>query len=147
MSPNHSINLYSFVPAVDTNHDRILDFSFWRRTAKGHDEMSLDLVSGLILGAFCNIVRAGPVWRDLGATLGRKTAESRRTLKLQKFEFPILSAIQCKYIGFRWAFISQTPVRVLILDAAAQSAASAAVSGSVCTQTPHNFRFRKGVAT
>ncbi len=33
--------------------------------------------AGLILGALCTIVRAGPVWKGLGAQFGRKAAENR----------------------------------------------------------------------
>ena len=38
--------------------------------------MALELVSGLILGAFCTIFPAGPVPRGLGAKFGREMAKN-----------------------------------------------------------------------
>ncbi len=56
-------------------YEQILDFSFGverNKVTKCHKTWS----PGLILGAS----RAGPVWRGLGAKLGRKTTKSYRKL-------------------------------------------------------------------
>ncbi len=66
-------------PQLRSSLMRILDFSFdggTENVTKWYSNWS----PGLILGEFCTIFRAGPVWRGLGAKFGRKTAENRPKL-------------------------------------------------------------------
>ncbi len=61
---------------LSSGHMRISDFSFDGGT-ESVTKWQYNPFPGLIIGAFCTIFRAWPVYRGLGAKFGRKTAENR----------------------------------------------------------------------
>ncbi len=74
---------------LSSSHIRILDFSFDGGTANV-TKWHYNLLPGLMLGAFCTVLRAGPGRRGLGAQCGWKTAENLPKLK-SIFQLPIMT--------------------------------------------------------